>query len=104
MHTPTPWKVGDHPRDNSGTDWREILFESPFGDAYLGQALKEDAAFIVQAVNEREALVALARHVLAMDGDAYLVGHPEFIAIVEEAKTAVTGIITDADGNLLEHY
>ncbi len=35
------------------------------------------------------ALFSLAEHVLAMADDAYLVGHPEWIEIVEEARKAI---------------
>jgi len=32
---------------------------------------------------------ALAEHILAMADDAYLCGHPEFNAIVDEARNAL---------------
>ncbi len=35
------------------------------------------------------ALNSLAEHVLAMADDAYLVGHPEWVEIVEEARKAI---------------
>jgi hypothetical protein len=37
-----------------------------------------------ETMNEK--LMALVDHILAMDGDAYLDGHPEFNALVEEAQ------------------
>lgn len=59
-----PWSVGGHPRDNSGSDWREITYQSEFGTTYIGQALKEDAALIVQAVNSHAALVQALKALL----------------------------------------
>lgn len=35
------------------------------------------------------ALIELANHIIGMGDDAYLTGHPEWMAIVEEAKAAV---------------
>lgn len=35
------------------------------------------------------ALFSLAEHVLAMADDAYLIGHPEWVEIVEEARKAI---------------
>ena len=57
-HTPGPWTVGGHPRDNSGTDWREILAPSDFGPQYLGQALKENAKLMAAAPELLAALEA----------------------------------------------
>lgn len=58
-HTPTPWYVGGHPCDGSGSDWREILTNAlPYQPHFIATALKADAELIVQAVNERESLVA----------------------------------------------
>ena len=58
QHSPGPWQVGGHPRDDSGTLWREILAPSPFGPQYIGQALIENAARIVACVNQHDALIA----------------------------------------------
>lgn len=60
-YTPIPWEVGSHPRDGSGTEWREILAPSRFGPTYVGQALAPDAEFVVRAVNSHDALVAALR-------------------------------------------
>lgn len=58
-HTPTPWYVGGHPCDGSGSDWREILTNAlPYQPHFIATALKADAELIVQAVNERESLLA----------------------------------------------
>jgi len=51
VHTPEPWTIGGHPKDNSGIDWREILAPSDFWPMYVGQSLKEDAARICACVN-----------------------------------------------------
>jgi hypothetical protein len=64
-HSPLPWAVGGHPRDKSGSDWREITYQSEFGTTYMGQALKEDAALIVTAVNSHAALVNAVKWALA---------------------------------------
>lgn len=57
--TPTPWHVGGHPCDGSGSDWREILTNSlPYQPHFIATALKADAELIVQAVNERAQLLA----------------------------------------------
>ena len=45
-HTAGPWSVGGHPRDDSGTAWREILAPSEFGPMYIGQAVEENARLL----------------------------------------------------------
>ena len=65
QHSPLPWYVGGHPRDKSGTNWREILFPSPFGPAYVGQMQKEDAELCVRAVNCHADLLAALGALLA---------------------------------------
>ena len=64
QHSPLPWSVGGHPRDKSGTNWREILFPSPFGPAYVGQMQKEDAELCVRAVNSHADLLAALEDLL----------------------------------------
>ena len=56
--TPTPWTVGPHPGNEAGTDWRTILASGEFGEGYIGEALQENAALIVRAVNSHAALAA----------------------------------------------
>ena len=65
-----PWAVGNHPGDTSGSDWREIVsLGGEFSPAYVGQALKDNAAFIVRACNAHQDLVAALESLLAsMDG------------------------------------
>jgi hypothetical protein len=43
-------------------------------------------------MDTNERLLALAKHVLAMADDAYLVGHPEWIEIVREARALIDNI------------
>lgn len=52
------WSVGGHPGDGSGTAWRVMLAQGPFGPGYLGTALKSDAALICHAVELLPKLVA----------------------------------------------
>ena len=65
-HSPLPWSVGGHPKDTSGTNWREILFPSPFGPAYVGQMQKEDAELCVRAVNCHADLLAALEESLSV--------------------------------------
>ena len=63
--TALPWEVGGHPRDNSGTAWREILAENAeFGKVYVAQGFGPDAAYIVTACNAFPQLVAALRDLL----------------------------------------
>lgn len=58
-HTPTPWSVDGHPRDSSGSDWREITAATePYGPSFVGSVLEANAELIVRAVNSHNALVA----------------------------------------------
>lgn len=59
--TPVPWRVGCHPRDDSGTSWRAIMSDGEFGPMYVGQALCGDADRIVAAVKEWPASRTLLR-------------------------------------------
>ena len=52
----------------------------------LENAVKSEAP---HAPDSQNALIALAEHVLAMEGDSYLNGHPEFNALVDEARLAL---------------
>lgn len=80
MHTPGPWTVGGHPRDKSGTGWREILHDSPYGPAYLGQALEADAHLIAAAPDMLAALLLL------VNGD----GQPdECLRVMALARAAI---------------
>lgn len=57
--TPLPWRVGGHPQDDSGSDWRQILADTqPFGPVFVGSSLKADAQLIVRAVNNHARLAA----------------------------------------------
>jgi hypothetical protein len=48
--TPGPWRVGGHPRDDSGTKWREVLTDAgEFAPSYVCQALEADARLIAAA-------------------------------------------------------
>lgn len=56
--TARPWYVGNHPNDDSGLNWREILTDAlEFSPSYVGQMQKEDAELTVRAVNSHDALV-----------------------------------------------
>lgn len=50
-HMPGPLTVRGHPRDNSGTAWREILAGGEFGPRYIGQALDVNAERLVACWN-----------------------------------------------------
>lgn len=52
------WSVGEHPGDGSGTKWRTILRDGPnvpYGPAYVGQMIEEDATRVVAMFNEAAA-------------------------------------------------
>ena len=61
-----PWTVGGHPGNDAGSDWRDILAPSSFGPLYVGEAIKEDAAYIVHACNAYPKLVEALRKVLSL--------------------------------------
>jgi len=67
-HTPGPWIVGDHPGDNSGSNWRVVLSDSvrPYGDgAYVCQAREADATLIAAMPRLLAALHGLLQHCTA---------------------------------------
>lgn len=68
-HTPGPWRVGGHPRDNSGTAWREILTDSlPFAPSYVCQAQGRDATLIAAAPDLLAALQGALRFMETVEG------------------------------------
>lgn len=42
-----------------------------------------------QQTENQSGFIALAKHIIAMKDDTYLSGHPEFVAIVEEAEKLI---------------
>lgn len=85
-HTPTPWET----RELSNGDWAISQKGAPTAHTTVhtwnGKEESATAQFIVQACNAHEGLMNLATHIVAMADDAYLIGHPEWGAIVEEAQ------------------
>jgi hypothetical protein len=81
-HTPGTWVVtGPHHTERARgyhVHARESLEHVAFNIPKI-----EDARLITKAPR----LLAFVKHVLAMDDDAYLSGHPEWAAIVDEAKS-----------------
>jgi hypothetical protein len=57
-HTPTPWTTGISSNKKNGDAWRDILADWNGKPLYLGEAQKNDAAFIVRCVNAHDDLVA----------------------------------------------
>ena len=85
--TPGPWAAEPQltPDGLMGGAWDIIAMDWPA--VPLAEVRQEaDARLIVAA----PAAVALARHVVAMADDAYLIGHPEWGAIVAEARAWLT--------------
>jgi hypothetical protein len=83
-HSPGPWTAhlsGRSDRPNRITDADGLTVAAITG-------LRSDARLIAQA----PAGYALARHVVAMAGDAYLGGHPEFDAILDEARALISAV------------
>jgi len=86
-HTPGPWRVGGHPGDNSGTNWRTVLSDSvrPYGDgAYVCQAREADAKLIAAMPRMLAALNGLLQHCTARyptDAAAAIAEAREVIAI-----------------------
>ena len=90
-----PWVVGGHPRNSSGTSWREILSTSgEFSPAYVGEALDYNAAFIVRACNSHDDLVAALAGMMpentgygqSMDWEAYAAAVKVARAALAKAK------------------
>jgi len=87
-HTPGPWRVGGHPGDNSGSNWRVVLSDSvrPYGDgAYVCQAREADAKLIAAMPRMLAALTGLLQHCAAscyqIDAAAAIAEAREVIAI-----------------------
>ena len=82
-HSKAPWYVGSTGiHDLCGERYRQVHI-------YPADGIFGNAAADVQLIRRAPALLALAEHVLAMDGDAYLNGHPEWAEIIREAKDAI---------------
>ena len=90
-HTPSPWRHGV-----SYPDGIDIIKDEahPTHQPYwtvckvntcMGSESEANAKLIAAAPE----LLALAEHIEAMHDDDYLTGHPEWLAIVEEARAAI---------------
>ncbi len=84
IHSPAPWTA--HLSDRSDRPNRITDAEGLTVAAITG--LRSDARLIATA----PAGLALARHIVAMAGDAYLGGHPEFDAILDEARALIAAV------------
>ncbi len=84
-HTPGPWTL--HPSDRAGRP-DKITDSRGARVATINAPMLPDAALIAQA----PAGLALARHIVAMADDAYLGGHPEFDAILAEARALIAAV------------
>ena len=85
-HTPGPWMVGNHPGDNSGTDWREVLStDGAFSPSYVCQALQADARLIAAAPD----MLALLEKLIDIEGPQP--GHSAWYAEVQAVIAKVRG-------------
>ena len=58
-HTPGPWAIAASSNPDNGTGWRDIVSTGTvFSPSYVGEALDDDAAFIVRACNSHDDLLA----------------------------------------------
>jgi hypothetical protein len=56
-HTSGPWVVVDHPGENAGSDWRQIVTNAgEFSPAYIGEGVLPDALLMADAPAMLEAL------------------------------------------------
>lgn len=68
VHTPGPWKVGGHPNDGSGSDWREIVsLGTEFSPSFIGTALRGNAYLIAAAPELLERLVECVKVIRQLD-------------------------------------
>jgi hypothetical protein len=84
-HSPGPWTLylsDRRDRPHRITDADGLIVATVF------LPMRSDARLIAQA----PAGYALARHIVAMADDAYLGGHPEFDAIVDEARALISAV------------
>lgn len=93
-HTPGPW-VCDTLSEHTG----EIMVRACNGDTVArvcvyGPQSDTPHAKLPNArlISQAPAGLALAQHIVAMADDAYLAGHPEFDAIVAEARALIAAI------------
>src|SRR3990172_6515084 len=91
-HAPTMWVARGEHVSRIGSD-RTICMVT--GDGTTTEEDIANAALIVRAVNSFEAMREALNHVIAMSDDAYLVGHPEWDAIVNDARAALRAAEND---------
>ena len=87
--TPGPWAAEPQltPDGRMGDAWNIVADDWPA--VPVAEVRREaDARLIVAA----PAAVALAQHVVVMADDAYLIGHPEWDAIVAEARAWLAAV------------
>lgn len=68
-HTPGPWAFRPTTKPNNGTAWRDIVAPSPFGPAYIGESMEENAALVCAAPDLLAALEAAENHLCALYGE-----------------------------------
>lgn len=95
-HTPGPWKVNCDP-DVTSDVWtdrpngtRQFISICPdvklLGRELTHQKWRSNARLIAAAPE----LLKIAQHIAAMENDAFLMEHPEWVAIAEESRAAIT--------------
>lgn len=100
-HTPGPWKIADNltkwdsleiyvsPTNTLVAEIRDPEFLQETPERATEEATMRVNARLIAAAPD---LVALAKHIDAMATDAYLIGHPEWVEITEEAQQALNRV------------
>jgi hypothetical protein len=91
-HTPGPWAAEPQltPDGRMGAAWNIVADDWPA--VAVAEVRREADALLISAAPK---MLDLARHVVAMADDAYLIGHPEWGAIVAEARAAIAAAGVD---------
>ncbi len=90
--TPGPWAAEPQltPDGRMGAAWNIVADDWPA--VAVAEVRREADALLISAAPK---MLDLARHVVAMADDAYLIGHPEWGAIVAEARAAIAAAGVD---------
>lgn len=91
-HTPGPWRVTTTSNKGNGSDWRDIIGTSNFGDIYVAEALKQDAALIAAAPELLEALLLLWSDITKCNGNMTLAEFRELTTVKQRIINAESAI------------
>jgi hypothetical protein len=94
QYTKTPWRVGGHPSDKSGSAWREILTDATeFSPSFVCAALENDAQRIVACMNACDGITTERLEDLGLPLMQHLIGCDKRASRMVKERTELLAMI-----------